>query len=215
MVASLTLNCRAERKARSRSGRRNWLYRNRTPSALNPAVWLIWITLRYRRCRSLPGRPSSPRATGNLSNNCFKWDLYFCIGVFPHSVAFDLDWLIDYQECKTKTKRLLVGKMGSEAFELGHGQISVSGVEDNTLIAGLCDLLERVWAHGLQSKQVNDQFFSPLPAMIIFDSFPPFNPVFYNLVLIFSEGEIGSLVTYPSLSWSKNSPSRQQTGQSL
>lgn len=58
------------------------------------------------------------------------------------------------QECKTKTKRLLVGKMGSEAFELGHGQVSVSGVEDNTLIAGLCDLLERVWAHGLQTKQV-------------------------------------------------------------
>lgn len=55
-----------------------------------------------------------------------------------------------------KTKRLLVGKMGSEAFELGHGQVSgqVSGVEDNTLIAGLCDLLERVWAHGLQTKQV-------------------------------------------------------------
>jgi hypothetical protein len=44
--------------------------------------------------------------------------------------------------------------MGSEAFELGHGQVSVSGVEDNTLIAGLCDLLERVWAHGLQTKQV-------------------------------------------------------------
>ncbi len=36
------------------------------------------------------------------------------------------------KECKTKTKRLLVGKMGSEAFELGHGQVSVSGVEDNT-----------------------------------------------------------------------------------
>ena len=24
----------------------------------------------------------------------------------------------------------------------------------NRLIAGLCDLLERVWAHGLQTKQV-------------------------------------------------------------
>ncbi len=48
--------------------------------------------------------------------------------------------------------------MGSEAFELGHGQVSVSGVEDNTLIAGLCDLLERVWAHGLQTKQVIIRF---------------------------------------------------------
>ena len=58
------------------------------------------------------------------------------------------------QECKTKTKRLLVGKLGYEAIELGHGQVSISGVEDNTLLAGLCDLLERVWAHGLQTKQV-------------------------------------------------------------
>jgi hypothetical protein len=62
------------------------------------------------------------------------------------------------QECKTKTKRLLVGKMGNEAIELGHGQVSISGVEDNTLIAGLCDLLERVWAHGLQTKQVIQSF---------------------------------------------------------
>lgn len=58
------------------------------------------------------------------------------------------------QECKTRTKRMLVEKMGSEAVELGHGEGSLVGVEENTLIASLCDLLERVWAHGLQSKQV-------------------------------------------------------------
>lgn len=58
------------------------------------------------------------------------------------------------QECKTRTKRMLVEKMGSEAVELGHGEASLVGVEENTLIASLCDLLERVWAHGLQSKQV-------------------------------------------------------------
>ena len=49
---------------------------------------------------------------------------------------------------------MLVEKMGSEAVELGHGEGSLVGVEENTLIASLCDLLERVWAHGLQSKQV-------------------------------------------------------------
>ena len=49
---------------------------------------------------------------------------------------------------------MLVEKMGSEAVELGHGEGSLGGVEENTLIASLCDLLERVWAHGLQSKQV-------------------------------------------------------------
>lgn len=51
---------------------------------------------------------------------------------------------------------MLVEKMGSEAVELGHGEASLVGVEENTLIASLCDLLERVWAHGLQSKQVMD-----------------------------------------------------------
>lgn len=48
---------------------------------------------------------------------------------------------------------MLVEKMGSEAVELGHtGQTSL--VEENTLIASLCDLLERIWSHGLQAKQV-------------------------------------------------------------
>lgn len=45
--------------------------------------------------------------------------------------------------------------MGQEAVELGHGEVSITGVEENTLIASLCDLLERIWSHGLQSKQVD------------------------------------------------------------
>ncbi|CAG7734875.1 unnamed protein product [Allacma fusca] len=57
------------------------------------------------------------------------------------------------QECKTKTKRMLVEKMGAEAVALGHGEVSISGVEENTLVASLCDLLERIWAHGLHVKQ--------------------------------------------------------------
>lgn len=53
-----------------------------------------------------------------------------------------------------QTKRMLVEKMGREAVELGHGEVSITGVEENTLIASLCDLLERIWSHGLQVKQV-------------------------------------------------------------
>jgi len=51
---------------------------------------------------------------------------------------------------------MLVEKMGTEAVELGHGggEMSLVGVEENTLIASLCDLLERIWSHGLQNKQV-------------------------------------------------------------
>jgi hypothetical protein len=51
---------------------------------------------------------------------------------------------------------MLVEKMGTEAVELGHGcgEMSLVGVEENTLIASLCDLLERIWSHGLQNKKV-------------------------------------------------------------
>ena len=45
-------------------------------------------------------------------------------------------------------------KLGQEAVELGHGNQSMLGIEENTLIASLCDLLERVWSHGVQLKQV-------------------------------------------------------------
>jgi len=56
------------------------------------------------------------------------------------------------KECKTKTKRMLVEKMGAEAAALGHGEVSLIGVEENTLVASLCDLLERIFAHGLHVK---------------------------------------------------------------
>ena len=53
-----------------------------------------------------------------------------------------------------QTKRMLVEKMGQEAVELGHGEATITAAEENTLIASLCDLLERIWSHGLQQKQV-------------------------------------------------------------
>jgi len=64
-----------------------------------------------------------------------------------HTQRFDI--LVFWQ-----TKRMLVQKMGQEAVDLGHGELTVVGVEENTLIASLCDLLERIWSHGLQQKQV-------------------------------------------------------------
>lgn len=48
---------------------------------------------------------------------------------------------------------MLLEKMGTEAVELGlRDEISVMGVEENTMIASLCDLLEKIWSHGLQNK---------------------------------------------------------------
>ncbi|XP_076762018.1 DENN domain containing pinstripe isoform X1 [Xylocopa sonorina] len=66
------------------------------------------------------------------------------------------------KDCKSKTKRMLVSKMGSEAVALGHGGESLSDVEENTLVASLCDLLERVWSHGLQNKQGKSALWSHL-----------------------------------------------------
>ncbi|XP_013380096.1 DENN domain-containing protein 5B isoform X2 [Lingula anatina] len=67
------------------------------------------------------------------------------------------------KEAKGKTKRMLVEKMGQEAVDLGHGdQVTLTGVEENTLIASLCDLLERIWSHGLQTKQGKSALWSHL-----------------------------------------------------
>ncbi|XP_012286548.1 DENN domain-containing protein 5B isoform X3 [Orussus abietinus] len=66
------------------------------------------------------------------------------------------------KDCKSKTKRMLVEKMGSEAVALGHGGESLSDVEENTLVASLCDLLERVWSHGLQNKHGKSALWSHL-----------------------------------------------------
>ncbi|KAK3603529.1 hypothetical protein CHS0354_027948 [Potamilus streckersoni] len=66
------------------------------------------------------------------------------------------------RECKIKTKRMLVEKMGQEAVELGHGEGNITGVEENTLIASLCDLLERIWSHGLQTKKGKSSLWSHL-----------------------------------------------------
>lgn len=57
------------------------------------------------------------------------------------------------RETKGKTKRMLVDKMGKEALQLGHFDADITGVEENTLVASFCDLLERIWAHGLIKKQ--------------------------------------------------------------
>lgn len=74
----------------------------------------------------------------------------------------NLLFCVCFKDCKSKTKRMLVEKMGSEAVALGHGGESLSDVEENTLVASLCDLLERVWSHGLQNKQGKSALWSHL-----------------------------------------------------
>ncbi|TGZ68937.1 hypothetical protein CRM22_004005 [Opisthorchis felineus] len=66
------------------------------------------------------------------------------------------------EECKHRTKRMVLKKMGQEAVELGHVDPTVSVVEENTLVSGLCDLLERIWSHGLIHKSGKSALWSHL-----------------------------------------------------
>ncbi|KAM9377395.1 DENN domain-containing protein 5B-like isoform 2-T2 [Pholidichthys leucotaenia] len=65
-------------------------------------------------------------------------------------------------ECRLKTKRMLMERMGKESAELGQGEANITGLQENTLIHGLCDLLERTWGHGLQIKQGKSALWSHL-----------------------------------------------------
>ncbi|CAI4221515.1 unnamed protein product [Auanema sp. JU1783] len=64
------------------------------------------------------------------------------------------------RETKGKTKRMLVDKMGKEAVHLGHLDAGITGIEENTLVASFCDLLERIYAHGLVKKQGKSALWS-------------------------------------------------------
>ncbi|XP_065078318.1 DENN domain-containing protein 5B isoform X3 [Ochlerotatus camptorhynchus] len=71
------------------------------------------------------------------------------------------------KDCKSKTKRMLLEKMGTEAIELGlSGETSVTGVEENTMIASLCDLMEKVWSHGVVNKQGKSALWAHLTAYL-------------------------------------------------
>ncbi|XP_076274103.1 DENN domain containing pinstripe isoform X1 [Rhynchophorus ferrugineus] len=69
-------------------------------------------------------------------------------------------------DCKAKTKRMLLAKLGAEGVTLSSNPSSDSfgAVEENTLVAALCDFLERVWSHGLQKKRGKSALWSHLLA---------------------------------------------------
>ena len=80
-----------------------------------------------------------------------------------HASIAETNWKFVTQllkETKQKTKRILLEKLGQEAVEWGHGQIGFSGSEENMLVGNLCDLLERIWSHGLQARQKKSAFWS-------------------------------------------------------
>ncbi|XP_028143559.1 DENN domain-containing protein 5B [Diabrotica virgifera virgifera] len=71
------------------------------------------------------------------------------------------------KDCKAKTKRMLLAKLGAEGVTLSSGNNAVDSfgaVEESTLITSLCDFLERVWSHGLQKKRSKSALWSHLLA---------------------------------------------------
>ncbi|XP_056642345.1 DENN domain-containing protein 5B [Diorhabda sublineata] len=70
------------------------------------------------------------------------------------------------KDCKVKTKRMLLAKLGSEGVTLSSSNVtdSFGAIEETTLITSLCDFLERVWSHGLQKKRNKSALWSHLLA---------------------------------------------------
>ncbi|CAG9861723.1 unnamed protein product [Phyllotreta striolata] len=66
------------------------------------------------------------------------------------------------KDCKAKTKRMLLAKLGAEGVTLSSNNAmdNFGAVEESTLITSLCDFLERVWAHGLQKKRGKSALWS-------------------------------------------------------
>jgi hypothetical protein len=68
------------------------------------------------------------------------------------------------KDCKAKTKRMLLAKLGAEGVTLSSNNAAdnFGAVEENTLVASLCEFLERVWSHGLQRKRGKSALWSHL-----------------------------------------------------
>ncbi|KAB0349189.1 hypothetical protein FD754_014046, partial [Muntiacus muntjak] len=112
-----------------------------------------------------PKLQSDVLATGPTNNNLGKNLRQPKLSDLSPAVIAQTNWKFVeglLKECRMKTKRMLVEKMGHEAVELGHGEANITGLEENTLIASLCDLLERIWSHGLQVKQGKSALWSHL-----------------------------------------------------
>uniref|UniRef100_A0A1B6CZ38 UDENN domain-containing protein n=2 Tax=Clastoptera arizonana TaxID=38151 RepID=A0A1B6CZ38_9HEMI len=113
---------------------------------------------------SLPRRPSEAHPLGGGGDRLATHQANSKLPDMSPALFAQTNWnFVEklLKDCKAKTKRMLVEKIGNEAGELGHST-QTSLVEENTLIASLCDLLERIWSHGLHTKQGKSALWSHL-----------------------------------------------------
>lgn len=101
-------------------------------------------------------KPSTEKTTSNQEN------------ISPALIA-QANWTFVeklLKDCKAKTKRMLLTKLGAEGVTLsssGAGD-KFGVVEECTLVSSLCDFLERVWSHGSQRKRGKSALWSHLLA---------------------------------------------------
>ncbi|EYC06778.1 hypothetical protein Y032_0074g889 [Ancylostoma ceylanicum] len=107
-------------------------------------------------------RPKQQDTSGTTTRPTSTYGGAGLVGDSPALIAQQQLKFVDQllRETKGKTKRMLVDKMGKEAVQLGHLDAGITGVEENTLVASFCDLLERIWAHGLIKKQGKSSLWS-------------------------------------------------------
>ncbi|XP_054154674.1 DENN domain-containing protein 5A-like [Oppia nitens] len=107
---------------------------------------------------------SNNNNTNQLLNNEFNGlSMNSPLKSVPKALAAQTNWRVVetlLREVKIKTKRILLEKMGSDEVSPmtggsgGSGNGSV-GMEENTLIASLCDLIERIWSHA-RTEDIRD-----------------------------------------------------------
>ncbi|CAF2661832.1 unnamed protein product [Rotaria sp. Silwood2] len=100
---------------------------------------------------------SSPLSTRHITR--FKKQQTVTTGEHQQHVVLVENEVVFQQllkECTTKTKRMVIEEMediveGSSPIKNADSS-SMVNLEKNVLIAGFCDLLERIWSHGLHHK---------------------------------------------------------------
>ena len=94
------------------------------------------------------------RSSKSIDPGMFAMSKISLLNASPAAIA-ETNWTFVQEllkECKMKTKRILLEKLGQEAVHWGHGNLAFTGSEENMLVASICDLIERIWSHGLQNR---------------------------------------------------------------
>ncbi|KAJ7998153.1 hypothetical protein DPEC_G00219640 [Dallia pectoralis] len=122
--------------------------------------------------RGNPRKPATSPETSNLYNDLKEkyspgrrsLRQFKLLDPSPSAVTQTQRGFVDglLRECRLKTRRMLMERMGKERGETCQQEANITGLQENTLIHSICVLLERTWAHGLKIKQRRSALWSHL-----------------------------------------------------